>query len=147
MSRTARFLQYAEDFENTYADNDWSRLRQYFTDDAVYESIGEEPFRARAEGLDALLGHLEGSVDAFDRRFDERTLELKGDIEERPGGVFLEWEATYRVADAPVLRLAGSEEAEFEGERIKRLTDRIEPEVTAAVGRWMEQNAAKLRGA
>jgi hypothetical protein len=33
---TQRFEAYAADFELTFVDDDWSRLEQYFTDDAVY---------------------------------------------------------------------------------------------------------------
>ena len=36
MSRVARFEAYADDFEVTYVDDDWSRLEQYFTEDVIY---------------------------------------------------------------------------------------------------------------
>src|SRR6185369_3077312 len=32
-----RFFEYAQDFEKTYVDDDWSRLARYFHPDAVYE--------------------------------------------------------------------------------------------------------------
>lgn len=144
MNKTERFAQYAEDFEKTYADDDWSRLRQHFTDDAVYETVGDEAFAGRAEGLDALLDRLQSAVNGFDRKFATRNLELKGDLEERPDSVFLSWEATYTVPDAPALTLAGTEEAVFDGDRIKHLKDTFRPEIGAAVAAWMEKHGTKL---
>ena len=37
MSIPDRYQAYAEAFEESYVDDDWSRIEQYFTEDAVYE--------------------------------------------------------------------------------------------------------------
>ncbi|MEJ2088255.1 MAG: hypothetical protein P8Y69_07240, partial [Gammaproteobacteria bacterium] len=56
-----RYLAYADAFEQSYEDDDWSRIEQYFTEDAVYD--GDPP----AEGRAAVLAKLKGGVDTFDR--------------------------------------------------------------------------------
>ena len=49
-----RYQAYADAFEQSYEDDDWSRIEQYFTEDAVYEG---EP---DARGRDAVLAKLKG---------------------------------------------------------------------------------------
>src|SRR3972149_4113918 len=107
MSVIKRFARYAEAFEATYDDDDWNRLSEYFTDDAVYES--KTPFDARVEGSGAILEHFRNSVNAFDRKFRERRL-----LPTRPPAaagetVTMEWEGVYELEGAPELRLAGIE--------------------------------------
>ena len=36
---TKVFMDYAAAFEQTYIDDDWSRLTQYFSEDASYEAL------------------------------------------------------------------------------------------------------------
>ena len=62
-----RYRAYAEAFEESLVDDDWSRIEPFFTEDAVYQG---EP---DARGRDAVLAKLKGGVDAFDRRMDSRT--------------------------------------------------------------------------
>ena len=73
MDPAKRFLEYATAFEQTYADDDWSRLEPYFSEDAVYSSTGEAPLGGRWQGRRQVLEHLRQSLDALDRRFDERS--------------------------------------------------------------------------
>ena len=55
MNDNARcFMEYAAAFEETYKDDDWSRLGRYFTDDAVYE-VRSETFAATLRGPDAIF--------------------------------------------------------------------------------------------
>jgi hypothetical protein len=42
MGLVDRYREYAQAFEDAYADDDWSRLEAYFTEDAVYDG-GEGP--------------------------------------------------------------------------------------------------------
>src|SRR5688572_7105692 len=71
---TNRFFAYAQAFEQTFADDDWSRLAQYFEPDAVYE-VRNVPFACRIEGRDAIFRGIKKSLDNFDRRFADRRLE------------------------------------------------------------------------
>ena len=85
-------------------------------------------------------------LDQFDRQFDSRSLELSEGPEERDGKVWCRWVATYTLAGAPDLRLEGEETAEFEGDRIRRLEDRMPRETTDGAVAFMAEHGAKLTG-
>ena len=142
MSVLKRFARYAEAFETAYDDDDWHPLREYFTDDAVYEA--KPPFAARADGAGAILDHFRESVNAFDRRFRERRL-----LPTRPPAgegdtVVMHWESVYEVEGAPELKLAGVETAVFRGQRICRLVDEFAPGTAETVAAWMSAHQEKL---
>jgi hypothetical protein len=144
MSLVDRFNEYAAAFEIVFEKDDWSLLEPYFTEDAVYETIADEPLAGLHEGRSALLGHLRQSLDSFDRRFEARELEVLEGPEERDGSVWMRWRATYRVADAPPLVMEGEEMARFQGDRIQRLEDRFAPNAAKDMLAWMNQHAARL---
>src|ERR1700752_863801 len=121
MSLLKRFARYAEAFETTYDDDNWSRLKEYFTDDVIYEA--KPPLAASATGVDAVIEHFRNSVNAFDRKFRARRLLPRPPPAEEDDRVVMEWEATYEAPGAPELRLAGTETAFFRGDRICRLED------------------------
>ena len=71
MTLAQRFEAYAADFERTFVDDDWSRLEQYFTEDAVYST----PANAlRVLGREKVLAVLRAAVSGFDGRCDSRVL-------------------------------------------------------------------------
>jgi hypothetical protein len=144
MSVLKRFARYAEAFEATYDDDDWSRLREYFTEDAVYEA--KAPFDARVEGATAVLGHFRNSVNAFDRKFRERRLLPKRPPTASGDEVTMEWEGSYEIEGAPELRLAGVETALFRGDRICRLQDVFAPDAGEKVAAWMAAHGHLLGG-
>jgi hypothetical protein len=142
MSLLKRFARYAEAFETTYDDDNWSRLKEYFTDDVIYEA--KPPLAASATGVDAVLEHFRNSVNAFDRKFRERRLLPTRPPAEEDDHVVMEWEATYEAPGAPELRLAGTETAFFRGDRICRLEDEFAPDAGEVVGAWMATHGPKL---
>lgn len=146
MSLVERFAQYAAAFEIVFEKDDWSLLEPYFTEEAVYETFGDEPLAGRHKGRDAVFRHLKQSLDGFDRRCESRELEVIEGPEERDGGVWMRWRVTYRAGDAPPLAMAGEETATFEGDRICRLEDRFAPNTGKQMVAWMAANAGKLRG-
>ena len=137
MSILDRYLAYAADFEESYEDDNWSRIAQYFSDDAVYAGDPE------ARGNAAVLDKLKNAVDDFDHRMDSRTLAFK---EPQVDGdtVRVEWEVTYTKSDCPDLRISGLETAVFDGDRIALLRDDIAPEAEAAMGAWMTEHGSFL---
>ena len=139
MSIPARYQAYAEAFEESYEDDDWSRLEQYFTEDAVYEGDPD------ARGRDAVLAKLKGGVDAFDRRMDSRTPDFQEPSVEGDT-LTMKWKVTYTKAGAPDLAISGLEQAIFEGDRIKLLRDVFDPEAEKALGEWMQQHGTSLGG-
>ena len=64
MSIMERFIAYAQDFEQTYVDDDWSRLTPYFKPDAVYEVAGSMP--AKLTGAATIFRGIKKSLDNFD---------------------------------------------------------------------------------
>lgn len=140
MSIADRYQAYAQAFEQSYEDDDWSRIREFFTEDAVYEGDPED-----ARGCDAVLAKLKGGVDGFDRRMDSRapdfeTPTVEGDT------LTMKWKVEYTKAGCPDLVISGVETAIFEGDRIKLLRDSFDPEAQKAMGEWMSKHAGALQG-
>jgi hypothetical protein len=146
MGHIERFQAYAAAFEEAFKSDDWSVVEPYFTEDAVYEIFGGEPFAGRYEGRDAILAYMKQSLDGFDRRFESRELDPLEGPSLKDGAVWMRWRVTYRVADAPPLVIEGEETAEFEGDRIRRLEDQM-PADTSATLSFFEEHGDKLEPA
>ena len=69
MSNLERFMEYAAAFEDTYADDNWQRLEQYFTPDAYY-APGDGSI---AQGRKDVLSTLNNAVNSLDHKFDARS--------------------------------------------------------------------------
>lgn len=133
-----RYLAYADAFEESFDDDDWTRIAPFFTKDAVYE--GDPP----ARGRDAVLGKLKSGVDNFDRRMDSRTPDfqppqVKGDT------LTMKWKVTYTKAGLPNLVISGIETAVFKGDQIASLRDDFDPKAQQAMGDWMAKHGTALR--
>ena len=137
MSIADRYQAYADAFEQSYDDDDWSRIEQYFTDDAVYEGDPD------AEGRDAVLAKLKAGVNAFDRRMDSRTPDFQTPTVEADT-LTMPWTVTYTKSGLPDLVISGVETAIFEGDRIGLLRDEFDPEAQKGMEQWMAKNGAKL---
>ena len=139
MSITDRYQAYAEAFEESYEDDDWTRIEPFFTEDAVYEGAPED-----ARGRAAVLAKLKGGVDAFDRNMDSRTPDFQAPTAEGDT-VTVNWKVTYTKADCPDLVISGQETAVFEGDQIALLRDVFDPAAEAGLGEWMETHGSKLQ--
>jgi hypothetical protein len=134
-----RYLAYADDFEKSYADDDWTRLEGYFSPDAVYE--GDPPARGRA----AVLAKLKNGVDNFDRRMDSRTPDFQAPSVQG-NTLRMKWSVTYTKKGLPDLTISGVEIAEFDGDRIRLLRDDFDPHALKAMGDWMAKHGKALQG-
>lgn len=139
MSNIECFQAYADAFELTYEDDNWQRLEQYFTIDAIYvPGDGTE-----AVGRDQVLEQLRNNVDGLDRRFDSRRLQTAP-----PGSdgdtVSLSWQLTLSKAGAPDLSATGVEHASFTNGAISRLEDVFDEGVAENVGAWMAEHGPLL---
>jgi len=143
MGLADRFREYAQAFEDAYADDDWSRLEAYFTEDAVYDG-GEGP-DAVVRGRGPLLERLKGGVDAFDRRFDTRQLRIVDEPQEQSGRVRVKLELECAKSGLPAFTISCTETAEFEGDRIVLLCDEFDDEMIAAMDDWMSRHGAALQ--
>ncbi len=139
MGIAERFQSYADAFEESYIDDDWSRIEQFFTEDAVYQGDPD------AEGRDAVLAKMKGDVDAFDRKMDSRTPNFQTPTV-NGNELIMQWEVVYTKAGAPDLVIGGSETATFEGDRIARLRDDFDPEAEKRLGEWMAKHGSLLGG-
>ncbi len=140
MSIQDRYQAYADAFEESYKDDDWSRIEQYFTEDAVYEGDPED-----ARGRDAVLAKLKGGVDAFDRKLDSRAPDFQKPTVDG-NTLTMKWSVTYTKQGAPDLVISGVETAVFEGDRIARLRDDFDPDAQKAMGEWMAAHGSALAG-
>jgi hypothetical protein len=140
MSIADRYQAYADAFEQSFEDDDWSHVEPFFTDDAVYEG---DP--ADARGRDAVLAKLKSGVDSFDRRMDSRSPDFETPTVEG-NTLTMKWRVSYTKAGCPDLVISGVETAIFEGDRIRLLRDDFDPEAQKAMGEWMEANGAALQG-
>ena len=141
MSIADRYQAYAEAFEVTYEDDDWTRIEPFFTEDAVYEAAPEEDAHGRA----AVLAKLKSAVDSFDRRMDSRALDFQSPTVDGDT-IQVNWKVIYTKAGCPDLVIFGREIAVFEGDRIARLCDEFDPAAAAGMEEWMTAHGAKLQG-
>ena len=140
MDTLQRFLAYAGDFEKTLADDDWSRLTQYFNDDAVYE-VKAPSFGCKLEGPKAIFAGIKKSLDGFDRRFAERRPEITEPPAEAGDTVSVGWAVTYVKPGAPPFRLRGRSTARYRGERIVHLIDAYPDGMAAEAETWLGAHA------
>jgi hypothetical protein len=139
----ARFREYADAFERSYADGRWARVAAYFSADAVYECVAPESLAFRVVGRAAILERFATVCDAFDRRFDSRSMqidELRVDAER----VSVRGVVIYTLCDAPPLCLPFTETAEYRGEQIIRLEDGADAADVVAIATWMAQYGQRL---
>ena len=134
-----RYQAYAAAFEESYEDDDWSRIAQYFTEGAVYEG---EP---AGHGRDEVLAKLKNGVDSFDRRMDSRTPDFQTPTVDG-NTLTMKWKVTYTKAGRPDLVISGVETAIFEGDQIALLRDEFDPEAQKAMEQWMAAHGAALQG-
>jgi hypothetical protein len=138
MNPLERFFAYAQDFERTYLDDDWTRLEKYFAADAVYRVEGAGSFDCVLEGRDAIFHGIRRFLDGFDRQC-RRAVRLVGTPLVEGDTVRFFGDALYRRGESPVLLLALEEQADFCDGVIVRLTDRYRTAVDAGMQDWMDR--------
>lgn len=137
-----RFLAYAQDFEKTYVDDDWSRLEQHFAPDATYEVTGATP--ALLKGRAAIFSGIKKSLDGFDRKFTKREIEIEGTPQAEGDTVMVDWLGIYARPGAPALRVRGRSIARYKGDVIAQLKDEMKPD--ESVMKWFGQYGEGLDG-
>ena len=143
------FMDYAAAFEETYVDDDWSRLTPFFHEDARYEVRGG-PMACQIAGRDAIFRGLKKSIDGLDRRFDERTIEISDGphVAKVPDGeeVSIGWLVTYRRSDSPKIGIPGRSVFTVVDGRISAMRDEYDDTAMAPVEAWLQQYGADLDG-
>ena len=146
---TKVIMDYAAAFEQTYADDDWSRLTQYFSKDANYEVRGG-PMACEIPGREAIFIALKKSIDGLDRRCTDRQLELTDgpDIVGTEDGheISIGWNVIYQYGDAPKVTLPGRSVFYVSGGLIVAMRDEYDDKKLEGVGAWMLEHGEGLDG-
>ena len=137
------FLAQGEAFEQALANDDWSRFEEFFTEDAVYETLGRGG--ERFEGRPEVIAGLRRAVTSFDRRCDSRRLESTTGPVAQACEVTRSWACTFAVHGAPDLVIEGDERAVYRGDLIQSLQERLTPASRARLESWVHCYAGLLR--
>jgi hypothetical protein len=143
------FMNYAAAFEQTYVDDDWSRLTPFFTEDATYEVLGG-PLACKIAGREDIFSGLKKSIDGLDRRCTDRQLELTDgpNIVGTDNGheLSIGWNVSYLFGDAPQLTLPGRSVFTIANGVIVAMRDEYDDKEMGAVGAWMHEHGEGLDG-
>jgi hypothetical protein len=140
MTILEKFTAYAKDFEQTFIDDDWTRLNGYFADDAVYEVRGVG-FGCDLLGRSNIFRGIKRSLDNFDRRFDSRKIEVTSVPEVSEDTFSASWTVTYTKAGAPPFLLRGHTVVTYAGGRIIEMIDSYTEEMGREAAAWISQHA------
>jgi hypothetical protein len=146
---TQVFMDYAAAFEETYVDDDWSRLAPFFSDDATYEVRGG-PLACKLEGPEAIFAGMKKSIDGLDRRCSDRKIDLieAPQVTSTAQGEELSvgWHVDYQYRDAPRAGFDGRSVATVANGVIVALRDEYTDEEMAKFGAWMQEHGQGLGG-
>ena len=137
------FMAYARDFEATLADDDWTRLRQYFDADAVYE-VKAESFGCRLLGPGAIFAGIKKSLDGFDRRFARRDIEVTDGPDVSGNEMRMSWRVVYHKDDLPSFVLRGRSTVRYADGKIAYLADEYDPSVADEFAAWQRTTGLRL---
>lgn len=117
-----RFLTYYLAFEETYVDDDWTRLEPLFAPDVVYRVTGTGAYDCELHGRDAVFAGIRRFLDGFDRRCIRRleTIDAPSADGDR---VSLRGAAIYMRGESPELRLELTEVLDYRDGLIVAITD------------------------
>jgi hypothetical protein len=136
---------YAVAFEQTFADDDWSRLLPHLAPDAEHEVLGGGMLANHAIGRDQIVADLRRFVEVMDRRFDLRIPEVLAGPEERDGAVWMDWRLTLRRAGLPDLVVEGSHGTWHRDGVITRIEEHVSDEIGVQVETYLRKHTAALR--
>jgi hypothetical protein len=143
------FMDYAAAFEQTYLDDDWSRLARFFPEDATYEVRGG-PLACKITGREDVFAGLKKSLDGLDRRCADRQIELTDgpDIVDTADGAELSigWNVVYQYKDAPKVTLPGRSVFTIGNGVIVAMRDEYDDSEMGPVDAWMLKYGEGLDG-
>ena len=143
------FMDYAAAFEETYLDDDWSRLAPFFAEDAMYEVRGG-PLACKITGREKIFSGLKRSLDTLDRRCNGRKIDVTSGPEITPveGGneLGVGWHVTYQFGSAPQAGFPGRSVVKIVDGVIVSLRDEYSDEEMAPFADWMAEHGEGLDG-
>ncbi len=141
MDLLQRFAAYAADFEKTFEDDDWTRLKDYFAEDAIY-TIKGTPFDCKVRGRDAIFRAIKKSIDGFDRRFDKREIAPGAAPVVEGNRVTFSGSGRYEKEGVDTLTILLSETAEVNETGLIVSLEDVYPEGQEEMLRWLERYRA-----
>ena len=138
------FNKYAAAFEIAFANDRWDLVEQYFSADITYVVKDGPPLGGAYEGREAVMRFLRGSVEDFDRKFEQRIPEITEGPLDREGGVWLRWKLDYISSDLPLLSVSGVEILSFADGKITRIEDHYDPGSMKAIADMFETYGDRL---
>jgi hypothetical protein len=143
MGTVERFIAYAADFETTLADDDWSRIGQHFSEDAVYR-VESDTFGCELTGHDEIFPGMKKSLDGFDRSFPSREIAMTEGPDVLGDELRISWSVTYHKDDLPDFVLRGKSLARVVDDKIVLLVDSYDPSVNAELADYNRETGLKL---
>ncbi len=138
------FESFAEDFEACIEDDNWERLKKYFTEDATYLNVGgPDP---KCEGPDAIIEFFKSYISNNDRLFDSRTLTALTSPKAEGNRLSRKWRSTYTLARTPDLVLEGEARYLFDGDLIKEMEQELTAESMQKMEEWSKKYGDRLEG-
>lgn len=142
-------MDYAAAFEQTYIDDDWTRVAPFFAEDASYEVRGG-PLACKIIGREGILHGLKKSIDGLDRRCDDRIIKVTGGPQATSTDdgyeLSIDWHVSYQYGDAPQAGFAGHSVVNIADGVIVALRDEYAPEEMERFGAWMLEYGEGLDG-
>ena len=138
-----QFMAYARDFEKTLADDDWTRLRRYFADDAVYE-VQAQSFGCRLTGPAAIFAGMKKSLDGFDRKFAKRDIEVTSGPEISRDEIRMGWKVVYTQEGLAPFALRGRSTVRYADGKIVHLIDSYDPDMESEFAVWQRTHGIQL---
>lgn len=144
MNPLEAFMTYASAFEKTYGDDDWTRLTEFFTEDAIYR-IESDRYGCELQGPQAILAGMKKSLDGLDRRFSGREIDITEGPAVSGNELRATWKVTYTRDGWSPFVLPGRTHAVLDEQgRIERLVDTFEDRMSAELDAWMRENDAAV---
>ena len=137
------FENFAADFETSYEDDNWSRLKKYFTEDATYLNVDDPD--SKSFGADEIINFFKKDVTNSDRKFDTRTVVSLSPPTAEGNRLSRLWQAKYTLTGVPDLIVEGGSMYLFEADLIKSIEAELTDESKKTYQEWMNDFGEKLR--
>ena len=137
------FENFSADFEASYEDDNWIRLKKYFTKDATYLIVDDPD--SKSIGPDEIINFFKKDVTNSDRKFDTRTVVSLSPPPADGNHLSRLWQAKYTIKGVPDLVVEGESKYIFEGNLIKSIEGKLSEESIKTYQEWMINFGNKLQ--
>jgi len=144
MDLVQKFESYMQDFERTWHDGDWTRVRRHLTDDFVHERDVRPLSWFRDEGAEGAVRRWREEVENFDKEFDSRIFVPKAPARQDGSEVRLDWVCLFMLDGIPALIDEGTEVAEFRDGRMAALRGEYHRDAIDRMLLWTQQYGDRL---